>query len=351
MTHDTPDLPARRRWLAMAAGLPLVGCASAPAPVASSATTAPGAPGAPVAPVVPGTVPPAPRSATSNPAAPAAAATPTGVLPAGSHVLGLAAPTLGVTPDDIRVFAHRPSRWQAGDPVAVILHGTNRDADRYLRNWVEPAEEAGILVVVPEFTQAKFPKRSFYNFGNVVDEEMRLRPREQWSFRVVDDAFAAARRAFGAQRERFALYGHSAGAQFVHRYLLMAEASRAELIVSANAGSYTLPTRQSNFPWGLANAAVTNDELKRAFARPVVLLLGENDSDPMHPNLPSDPEARAQGPHRLARGRHFHATAQAVATELGVPLRWRVQVVPGVGHSDRGMAPVAMQLVRQGLPA
>ncbi len=326
MTPDTPDLLTRRRWLALAAGLPLVGCAGTRPLTAASPATAP--------------------AAGPSQARPAAT-----TLPAGSHVLSLAAPALGATPEDIRIHAHRPARWQSSDPVAVVMHGTNRDANRYLRNWVDPAEEAGILVLVPEFTQTKFPKRSFYNFGNVVDEEMRMRPREQWSFRVVDDAFALARTAFGAQRERFALYGHSAGAQFVHRYLLMAEASRAELIVSANAGSYTLPTRKENFPWGLANAEVTADDLKRAFARPVVLLLGENDSDPMHPNLPSDPEAKAQGPHRLARGQNFHATARAVAAELGVPLRWRVQVVPGVGHSDRGMAPVAMQLVRQGVPA
>jgi poly(3-hydroxybutyrate) depolymerase len=338
MTNDMPDLQTRRRWLALAAGLPLVGCASAPAPAPSAAAAPPAAR-------------PSPAPAAAATATPAASPAPTGVLPAGSHVLSFAAPALGATPDAIRVHAHRPARWQASDPVAVVLHGTNRDAERYLRNWVEPAEEAGILVLVPEFTQAKFPRRSFYNFGNVVDEEMRVRPRDQWSFRVVDDTFGAARRAFGVQRERFALYGHSAGAQFVHRYLLMAEASRAELIVSANAGSYTLPTRKDNFPWGLANAEVTADDLKRAFARPVVLLLGENDNDPMHPNLPSDAEARAQGPHRLARGRNFHATAQAVAAELGVPLRWRVQVVPGVGHSDRGMAPVAMQLMRQGVPA
>ncbi|MDO9095881.1 MAG: hypothetical protein Q8R98_00755 [Rubrivivax sp.] len=322
MTHPASDLATRRHLLALAAGWPLLGYANAPAPMPSPAAAPPAA------------------------APPAAAA-----LPAGSHVLGFAAPGLGATPDDIRVHAHRPARWQPDDPVAVVLHGTNRDADRYLRNWVEPAEDAGILVLVPEFTQAKFPKRSFYNFGNVVDEEMRLRPREQWSFRVVDDAFAAARTAFGARRERFALYGHSAGAQFVHRYLLMAEASRAELIISANAGSYTLPNRDGNFPWGLANAAVTADDLKRAFARPVVLLLGENDNDPMHASLPSDPEAKAQGPHRLARGQNFHATARSVAAELGVPLRWRVQTVPGVGHSDRGMAPVAMQLVRRGVVA
>jgi poly(3-hydroxybutyrate) depolymerase len=340
--NPTPiDLATRRRLLALAAGLPLAGCASAPVPPAPPPAASPSVARS-AAPAAPSATP----SAASRPDAPGA-----GPLGAGTHVIELPAPGVGATPEPIRVHAHRPARWQAGDAVAVVMHGTNRDADRYLRNWVEPAEDAGVLVLVPEFTQAKFPRRSFYNFGNVVDEEMRLRPREQWSFRVVDDAFAAARTAFGAQRERFALYGHSAGAQFVHRYLLMAEASRAELIVSANAGSYTLPTRKENFPWGLANAAVTADDLKRAFARPVVLLLGENDSDPMHPNLPSDPEARAQGPHRLARGRNFHATAQAVATELGVPLRWRVQVVPGVGHSDRGMAPVAMELMRQGMTA
>ncbi|GKS95400.1 hypothetical protein [Acidovorax sp. SUPP2825] len=307
MKASITDLTQRRHLLALAAGLPLMGCVSSP---------------------------------------PAG-----GTLLAGSHVLHFPAPGLGATSDDIRLHAHRPARWQPNDPVAIVMHGVRRDADRYLREWLEPAEDAGILVLVPEFTQAKFPGRNFYNFGNVADDKMNIRPSEQWVFRVVDDAFAIGRKAFGARRERFALYGHSAGAQFVHRYMLLAKESRAELIISANAGSYTLPNRDANFPWGLANVAATDEDLKRAFARQVVLLLGDKDIDPNHPNLPTDPEARAQGLNRFARGHYFYEQARAAAAKLGVPLRWRVQTVPGVAHSDHGMAPPAMKIMRQGVAA
>ncbi len=320
----------RRQWLALLAGAPwLTGFETPGRSGAASATAAPAAPSLAAA---------APAPLVAAPA------------PAGEgtmQVLSMPAPGLGVNDDPIRIHAWRPARWRPEDPVAVVMHGTNRDADRYLRNWTEPADEAGILVLVPEFTREKFPNRAFYNFGHVVDEQMTLRPPERWSFRVVDDAFDLARKAFGARRERYGLYGHSAGAQFVHRYLLMAQASRAELIVTANAGSYTLPDRSAPFPWGLANVpAVGPEQLARAFARPVVVLLGEDDIDPAHRTLPSDPEAQAQGPHRLARGRNFFAAATRAAAELKVPLRWRLQTVPGVGHSDRAMAPVAMGLLR-----
>lgn len=272
-------------------------------------------------------------------------------LPVGTHVLTLPLPALGANSQPMRVHAHRPASWQADGPVAVVLHGLNRDAERYLANWVPLAEAAGVLVAVPEFASDKFPGRSYYNFGNVVDEQMQLRPREQWVFEAIDQAFDAVAQAFGAKRQRFALYGHSAGAQFAHRYLLMAKTSRASLIITANAGSYTLPNRQEQFPWGLANTAVSADDLRRAFARPVVVLLGDADIDPQHPNLPSDPQARAQGPHRLARGQHFFATAQLQAQAQGAEFRWLLQTVPGVGHSDRGMGPAAMQLIRNGAAA
>lgn len=266
-------------------------------------------------------------------------------LAPGSHKLQVEAPTLGATAEPVTVYAHRPASWKADGPVALVLHGTNRDADRYLATWVPLAESAGVLVAVPEFSESKFPRRAFYNFGNVVDENMALRPRAAWTFPVADLAFEAVRREFGAQRERYALYGHSAGAQFAHRYLLLAQASRASLIITANAGSYTVPDAAVEFPWGLKNTDVTDADLTRAFAREVVILLGEQDNDPAHRTLPSDAQAKAQGPHRLARGQHFFERSRESAARLNVPFRWRLQTVPGVGHSDRGMSPAAMQLI------
>lgn len=251
----------------------------------------------------------------------------------------------GANADPLPIHLYRPSGWRPDGRVLIVMHGTNRDAQRYLGSWMVHAEPAGVLLVVPEFSAQKYPKRGYYNFGNVVDENLQPRPREAWTFDVLDRVFAFVRQATGAQRDSYSLYGHSAGAQFVHRYLLLAGASKADLIVSANSGSYTLPLRDSVFPWGLKDTSVSDEDLARAFARPVVVLLGEEDNDPGHRTLPSDDAARAQGAHRLARGHTFFHTAREVAASMKVPFRWRLVTVPGVGHSDSGMAPAAVRLV------
>ena len=48
-----------------------------------------------------------------------------------------------------------------------------------------------------------------------------------------------------------------------------------------------------------------------------------------------------QGPYRFARGKHYFETAQRESTRLGVPLKWRLAIAPGVAHSGKDMAPFA----------
>jgi len=268
-------------------------------------------------------------------------------LPAGTHLMRVDAPDLGVSSEPVPVHLHRPTAWRTDDPVVLVMHGVQRDADRYLASWRSLADDAGVLVAVPEFTRSKFPTRTQYNFGNVVDDRMRQVPRERWSFEVLDRAFAAVRAATGASREHFALYGHSAGAQFAHRYMLLADADRATPIVVANAGSWTVPDASVPFPWGLAGTTVDDADLRRAFGRRVVVALGEADTDPSAPNLPNDPPARAQGANRLARGRFFYEACERKAAALGVPFSWRLVIVPGAGHVDAQMAPTAVRIIRE----
>ena len=147
-----------------------------------------------------------------------------------------------------------------------------------------------------------------------------------------------------ATRPGFALYGHSAGAQFVHRYILLTGAPRAEAIIIANAGSYTLPLDRP-FPEGLRGTAANPATLRAVFARPVILQLGEADTDPNHGSLPRDPWAIAQGSHRFARGWFFFDTVRRAAETQGAPFAWRVATVPGVGHSNAGMAAHAFALL------
>lgn len=257
--------------------------------------------------------------------------------PAGQGILTLASPIAPV-PGPMRIFVHRPASWTVRDRAIIVMHGQRRDADRYLAEWAPRAEAANLLLVAPEFSRALYPTTAAYNWGNVVGDGNAPIPPAAWAFGTIDRVWAVVRAATGAERPGYVLFGHSAGAQFVHRYLLLAEATDAEAIITANAGSYTMPSRAAAFPFGLAETAVGDTMLGRAFARPVTVLLGSDDVDPNHPSLPRQPGAMAQGPHRLARGLGFFAAAREEAARLGMPFRWRLETVPGVGHDNDGMA-------------
>jgi hypothetical protein len=254
----------------------------------------------------------------------------------------------GVTPDPMPVWYHRPAAWAADGRVVVVLHGVQRDGDRYRDEWRELAEAHGFLLLVPEFPAAKFPGTRWYNFGNLVDDSGQATPRAAWTFHAFDRAVLAAMRAAGATRPGFALYGHSAGSQFVHRYLLLTGAPRAERVVIANAGSYTLPFADRPFPEGLGRTEADPAVLRAVFARPVILQLGEADTDPNHRSLPTQPWAVAQGTHRFARGWFFFDTMRRAAEAQGVKFAWRVATVPGLGHSNGGMAAHAAPLLVEG---
>lgn len=249
----------------------------------------------------------------------------------------------GATPDPMPVWYHRPAAWAPDGRVVVVMHGVQRDGDRYRDEWRDLAEANGFLLLVPEFTAAKFPGTRWYNFGNLVDGEGRPVPPAAWTFPAFDRAVLAAMRAAGATRPGFALYGHSAGAQFVHRYLLLTGAPLAETLVIANSGAYTLPRSDRQFPEGLGGIAVGPEVRATVFRRHVVVLLGEADTDPNHATLPRQPWAMAQGTHRFARGWFFFDTMRLAAEAQGALFTWRVATVPGVGHSNSGMARYAAE--------
>jgi poly(3-hydroxybutyrate) depolymerase len=261
----------------------------------------------------------------------------------GSHVIEIAE-ARGATPAPLRVFLRVPASWRADGPVIAVMHGVQRDADRYLAEWSDLADASGALVVCPEFSAAKFPGARWYNLGNLVDRERGGRPqaRADRTFPVLEAAVTAARRACGATRDRFALFGHSAGAQFAHRHALFAPSPEVSRIVVANAGWYTMPDRDIPFPYGLGGMDVSDAALAAALARPVVVLLGEADTDPAHPNLRRNAETDRQGLHRFARGHAFFKSARTAAARLGTPFGWRLVTVPGVAHENAGMARAAL---------
>ena len=229
------------------------------------------------------------------------------------------------------------------------MHGRRRDADRYLDQWAAYAEELGVILVVPEFDSAQFPGEA-YILGGLRDGAGGGGLGERVSFSAIEPLFDTVRARTGTRVERYDLYGHSAGAQFVHRFVMFMPATRLGRAVAANAGWYTMPDAGASFPYGLSGAGVSDDDLARALQRPLVILLGTADTDPQHPSLRRTPEAMKQGPHRLARGETFMARAGAAAVRLGVETRWNLAYVAGSAHDNATMTPEAARILAAPAP-
>lgn len=242
----------------------------------------------------------------------------------------------GATSQPQSVYYHRPANWHSGGRIVMVLHGVDRDVSTYRDDWIAQSEQYGFLLVCPEFSRSKFPGE-WYAQGGL----RRTQDRAMHSFAVPDRVFADACRRFGATASRYSVYGHSAGSQFLHRMLLLAPSALVDRTIAANAGFYTLPVFDTPFPYGLKGTDVPDEQVARFLTWPLVLLLGEADTNPAHRTILRNAEADKQGIHRFARGMHFLEVGRREAAQRGLTLGWRVSTVPGVGHNNRRMAPSA----------
>lgn len=245
----------------------------------------------------------------------------------------------------LRVFYQLPDTVNAQTPVLIVLHGVQRDAENYRDEWARHARDRGFIVVAPEFSAADFPGADEYSSGGFLAPDGSTRPREQWSFAAIEPLFDEVRARTGTEVQRYVLYGHSGGAQFVQRFVLMMPRARYSRAIAANAGWYTMPDLTIDYPYGLRGSPVTREELAFVLRRPLWILLGAEDTNPRSPNLRQTAEAARQGPHRLARGDAFYRAAQAAAEAAGVELAWQRRYVPGAGHDNAAMARAAVNLV------
>ena len=248
---------------------------------------------------------------------------------------------------DLPVYYQLPDRVAPDTPVVFVMHGVNRDADRYRDEWAALARQHGFIAVVPQFSREDFPGSRGYNTGYFSEEDGTPRPRNLWSFAAIEPLFDDVRQRFGTRAPRYSIYGHSAGAQFVHRFVLFMPGARIDQAISANAGWYTMPDMQTGFPYGLANAPVEEGALAAALGKRLTVLLGTADTDRSDPDLRKTPEADAQGPHRFARGQRFFAIAKQTAATMETPFGWSIRTVPGVGHSNGKMAKAAAPLLAE----
>jgi pimeloyl-ACP methyl ester carboxylesterase len=228
-------------------------------------------------------------------------------------------------------------------PIVFVMPGTNRDADVYLKSWESVAGAVPCMVFSFEFPETYYSDNEYIT-GNVIDSRGGFIPREQWTFALLDPVFDMIRTRTGNRNETYSLFGHSAGAQFVHRYMLFCPATRVDRAVAANAGWYTMPSFSVAFPYGLKNTQLSDADVIRAFRANLTVHLGTADTGTNDASLRKTPEANAQGAHRYARGLYFYGQSRKIAVDSGYDFQWTLREVAGTGHDQAAMSADAAKI-------
>ncbi len=230
------------------------------------------------------------------------------------------------------VYMHVPAEVRADAPVVLVFHGASRNPDDYRDAWSEISEACGAVIAAPGFSRERFPGAEGYNLGGLGTDGEN-------AFAWVEPVFDAVRARYGLQAERYYAFGHSAGSQFLHRFLFFTPETRLIHGVGANAGWYTRPDPSVAWPYGFKDAPADPIPLAAVAELPFEIHLGALDSDPQGENVRRDALADAQGDNRLARGLSMAAHVNAMGAEAGAG--WRVEIVPAVAHDNTRMAPAA----------
>jgi hypothetical protein len=206
-----------------------------------------------------------------------------------------------------------------------------------------------MLAIAIEFPEASFPEYLWYNFGNLHAADGTPNPRDRWTFGIGTRLFAALRDQRITTTQRYGLFGHSAGGQYVHRMLSFGYRDQVAVAISANAGTYAMPDLTIGWPWGLGATDVTPDDLRGLLAFPLTIMAGTADTKTTGRFFPKGPKSLKQGPTRHARAHAYLRTGQVAAADLSVALAWTVIDVQDVGHDGRRMSDAAAPLIAKAL--
>ncbi len=241
----------------------------------------------------------------------------------------------------IRTYIFVPKTLSSKTRVLLVMHGLSRTAYNYIGSWEKWAGKNDYIVVAPKFDRDNWGGSRKYNLGNMFRKDGTKSPRTRWSFKVVENLYETIREGFNLETEHFDIFGHSAGGQFVHRFMFFMPESKVRIALAANPGWYTLPDLNTEFPYGLKHPkfSYTENDLLNWTKRTVYILRGTSDTE-RTPNLRQTKEADAQGKNRFERAGYMFERIKRVNPDSN----WRLVDVPGAVHSQKQMAKAA-QLV------
>lgn len=263
-------------------------------------------------------------------------------LPAGTHSFRYTMPS-GAFSDTLEVFYHIPEiPDRSRMPVVFGFHGNDRDCSYWVETWKEYADKKGFMFFIPWFTHEKFPTRRYQELG-VKDADGNILPAKFRTSALVDSIICDVLRRAGSHEDKVTVYGHSAGAQFVHRFMMLHDSPFVGKAIIGNPGWFTFPSVDENYSYGIKDLeAKETIPLREMLRKDIILQLAEGDTI-RESYLRKTPEADRQGLNRLERGNRFFETLDSIAKAKGYEFNWKRVYVAGVGHDAVAMSRHAAQ--------
>ena len=243
----------------------------------------------------------------------------------------------------INIFYKLPKEINNKTEILFIIHGNSRNADGYIEVWASLANNKNVILIAPEFIKSTFPN---YNTLQMSSSSGKIKSDTNLYLNgSIDLLFNFYRNKFNVKTDQYMIYGHSGGAQFVHRYLLMSDMPKIKKAVAANAGWYTF-LGGWKFPYGIKEppSKLSSDNLRRFLKMKLSVFIGSKDTE-ITSSVNQSKGANKQGANRFQRANNFFISSSDVAKKHNLEFNWDYKIIKGVGHSNTKMALAAAEVL------
>ena len=243
---------------------------------------------------------------------------------------------------DVEIFYITPEIINKDTKVIFVIHGNSRNAEDYLSAWIPHVKNKNVIVAAPQFRKIDY--RYFFLLEMAESSGKVNSNKNEYINNSISLFFNYFKSKFSLSAETYRMFGHSAGAQFTHRYMLLSMDNRISNSVIANAGWYTFIT-DDEFPYGINNSPIniSNDQIKWFMSQKVNLLIGSDDIGFRSVN--SSKGANLQGLTRVDRAANYFDSLIINAESRGYALRWNYRVLEKVDHDFKKVTPYAAQIL------
>ena len=141
----------------------------------------------------------------------------------------------------VNIYYHFP---ESADPataqVLMLIPGAGRDAKPLLDAVREKLDQVNVIAFSLEFPSDTYPVREYQEVG-IRDKDGHLKKPADRTVQLPDRIFEFIKAHSAIRAARYDMIGHSAGGQFIHRFLLFHDSPYVDRAVVGAPGWFTFP--------------------------------------------------------------------------------------------------------------